>query len=84
MRLNNPGPSMGQRKKALRKEVQGVKDLAIDCLREPEAGCQEKGKEKEKEKEVGRKTVVRIIELRSNRPRPKYHLASIKVDEYEV
>ena len=79
MRLNNPGPSMGQRKKALRKEVQGVKDLAMDCLREPEVGCQEKEKEVER-----RKTVVRIIELRSNRPRPKYHLASMKVDEYEV
>ena len=79
MRLTNQGPSLKQRTKALRDEVKGVKDWAIDCLREPGVGCQEKVKE------VGRKkTVVRIIELRSDRPRPKYHLASVKVGEYEV
>jgi len=67
---------MRQRKKALRDEVRGVKDWAVDCLREPEAGRQEKV--------VGKKTVVRVIELRSDRARPKYHLASVRVEEYEV
>ena len=80
-RLANQGASMKQRKKALMDEVNGIKDLAVDCLREPEAGCQEGEKEKEVER---RKTVVRIVELCSDRPRPKYHLASVEVEYFEV
>ena len=79
MRFTNQALSMKQRKKALREEARGVKDWAIDCLREPEAGLQEKVKVVE-----SKKTVVRVIELRSDRLRPKYHLASVKVEEYDV
>jgi len=68
-------------KQALREQIQRVKDLAIDCLKEPEKGCQEGGRKKTALRErmrgvkdrmvacpkptMGRKTTLRVIELSS-------------------
>jgi len=69
---------MREQKLTLRDEVNVLKDWAIDCLRRPGVECAEKGV-------VGRReTVVRVIELSPNRPRPVFHLSSVKVAEYQV
>ena len=67
---------MEQRKKALKEEVKGLRDLAIGCLEKSEAGCEDG---------VGRKkTTLRVIELSSDRPRLRSHLGSMKVEEFDV
>ena len=66
-------PFLKQQNQALREQVKGVMDLAIDCLKEPGTGCLEG---------EGRKTTVRVIELSPNHPRP--HLGPAKVEEHEV
>ena len=65
--------SSEQVSRALREQVKGVTDLAIDCLKEPRTGCREGG---------GRKTTVRVIELSPDHP--KSHLGPVKVEEHEV
>jgi len=72
MRVTSQAPSTKQQKEELRAEVKALKDLAIDCLREPRTGC------------LGRKTTVRVLELKSDRPRPRFHLGAVEVEEYEV
>ena len=66
-----------ERKLALREEVNGVKEWAIDCFKKPKAGCRE-------EEVGGKKTVVRVIELCADRLHPNSRLGSVKVMEYEV
>lgn len=77
MRSGSLGPPMDQRRQALREEVKCLKDWAMECLRNPETG---------REEGAGRKKIaLRTIELSSDRPRaPKFHLASVKVEECEV
>ena len=59
-----------------REHVDGVKDLVINCLKEPETGCRE-GK--------GRKrTTVRVIELVARGSYPNLYLDSVEVEEYKV
>jgi len=62
--------------------MQGAKDWAINCLKEPETGRQEgEGK---------RKTMLRVIELSSDPTLPRsgfraaqrFYLGSVKVEEY--
>ena len=59
-----------------RERVDGVKDLVIRCLREPQTGCQ-KG-------EGRKKTTVQVIELAASGSHPKLYLDSVKAEEYEV
>jgi len=54
--------------------MKAVKDSVMDCLK-PKAGCQEG--------EGRKKTMLRIIELGSERRSP-FFLGSVKVEEYEV
>ena len=75
-----------EQKQVLRELIQTVKDVAIDCLKELETGCQQG--------EGRTKTTLRIIELNSvltDTPRrlshgasPIFHLSSVKVEEYGV
>lgn len=67
-------PSRELTSQALREEVKGMKDSAIDCLNGPEKRCQ-KG-------EKGKKITLRVIELSTDHPR--HHLGSVKAVEYEV
>ena len=55
--------------------VDGAKDMAISCLKEPEMGPQEG--------EGRRKTTVRVIELIAG-PSQGFYMESVKVEEYEV
>jgi len=67
-------PLSERQSQVLRKQVKGVADLAIDCLKEPGTG--RRGGE-------GRnKTMVRVIELSPDHQR--YHLGPVKVEEHEV
>ena len=65
----------GLQEQALREQVKGVKDLAIESLKAG-AGC--------REGEGRRKTMVRVIELSPHLPPAEYHLRSVKADEFEV
>jgi len=65
-----PGFSMGWLRQSLREEVDGMKDLAMDCLRKPETGRQ--GRE-------GETVTLRVIDLSSERPRPRVPLDPVKV-----
>jgi hypothetical protein len=58
----------------VRDQAKDVKGGAIDCLREPETGCQEGGGRK--------KTALRLIELRQDSR--TFRLDSVKVEEYRV
>ena len=54
-----------------------VRDLAIDCLKGPETGCQERGE---------KKITLRVIELGPHRPSSRCSMDSArvrKVEEYE-
>jgi len=64
-----------QRKRELRERLEGVRDLAIGCLKKRKTGCKE-GK--------GRKTTLRVIELSPCSPTPAFHLESVVVEEHEV
>ena len=72
--------SAEQPRQVLRDRVEVVRDLVIDCLRNPEMGSQEG--------EETRKTTLRVIELGKYRlPGKPYHRVSVrveKVEEYEV
>jgi len=61
--------SSEQVSRALREQVKGVVDLAIECLKEPGEG-------------EGRKTTVRVIELSLGDLRP--YMGPVKVEEYEA
>ena len=68
-----------QRERALREQMEGVRDLALDSLRKVKAGCWE-GKEK---------VMLRVIELSPHFPLvgPRLgaaHLGSVKVEGFEV
>jgi len=67
--------SSEQVSRALREQVKGVTDLAINCLKEPGPGCREG---------EGRKTTVRVIELSPDHPGPQPYLGPVKVEEYEA
>jgi len=58
----------------LRKQVKGVTDLAIDCLKKPGTMC--------REGDGGKNVVVRVVELSPYHPRSR--LAPAKVEEYEA
>ena len=72
-------PSLEQLRKALMDRVKDVKDVAIECLKKPEIGCQEgEGK---------KKTTLRVIKLGTCRPsgEPYLDCARVrKVEECEV
>ena len=76
VRYGSLGLSMEQRRQALKEEVRCLKDLARDCLKKPEAGCQDRAGRK--------KATLRVIELSSDRPRLRSHLGSVKVEEYDA
>jgi len=64
-------------------QMKGVKDWAVNCLKQPKAG-DHKGEER-------KKITLRAIELGSvcvlpfdERIPPRFHLASVKVEEHEV
>jgi hypothetical protein len=62
------GPGEEQRRWVLRENVDGAKDLAINCLKEPETGYREG---------VGmKKTTVRVIELLIGSSSPNFYLIS--------
>ena len=79
------GPYSETQKQALREQMKGVKDWAIDCLKRPERGRRER---------EGRKgTTLRVIELSSTLNRfptygdgglQRFHLGSVKAEEFEV
>ena len=60
---------------ALGEDLSGVKDLVINCLKEPGRGC--------REGEGRKKTTVRVVKLVGDPP-PYSYLDSAKVEEYEV
>jgi len=64
--------SSEQLNQGLRERVNGVRDVAIDCLKRPGTGW---GKGR-------KKATVRVIELSPDHPKP--HLGSVKVEEYGV
>ena len=67
---------MAKQQQALMEQVKGVKDLAIDSLKQAKVGYQEGG---------GRKGVmVRVIELSLYLPLDGYHLSSVKAEEFGV
>ena len=68
-------PRMKQRRRELKEQADGAKDLAINCLKELETGV--------REGEGRKKTTVRVIELVAGYRR-NTHLDSVKVEEYEV
>jgi len=68
--------SMEQQQQAMREQATGVRDLAMDCLKEPKTGCREG---------AGRKrTTLRVIELNPSLPVLSFRLDSLKVEEHEV
>jgi hypothetical protein len=72
---NEADLSVGRRRQALREQVDSVKDLAINCLKELETGYREG---------EGRKTTVRVIELAAGSHYPNFHLDYVRVEECEV
>jgi len=69
-------PTTEDRKQAVRWRMRDVGDLAQDCLGKAKAGCLE---------QEGRKqTTMRIVELSPYLPFAGYHLASVKVEEFEA
>ena len=79
------GPYSVGRKQALRKQMKGVEDWTIECLKRPKIGPQERNGKKE--------TMLRVIELSSvfdQVPRIgdddllRFHVGSVKVEEREV
>lgn len=80
-RCDGPGPYTEQQKQVLRKQVQSVKDLAVDCLRKPEPSDQE---------EEGRKKGVVKMQIRGIRyrtidcPKPKTGRKMIKLRVIEL
>jgi len=67
-------PYQEERKRALREQMKGAKDWAVECLEKTRTGCQEG---------EARKTItLRIIELSQDHLWP--HLGPVKVDEYGV
>jgi hypothetical protein len=73
---NDTDLSIRQRQQALREHVGCVKELAINCLEEREIGF--------REREGRRKTAVRVVELTTSGPYPKFHLNCVRVEECEV
>ena len=69
-------PPTDQEKWALREQVKGVKDLAVDSLKKVKAGCWEG--------EGRKKTIMRVIELDPYLPPEGYRLDSVKVEVLEV
>jgi hypothetical protein len=65
-----------RRRRRLRKHVGWAKDSAINSLKEPETGCQER--------QGWKKATVRVIELVAGSPCPTFHLSSARVEECEV
>ena len=65
-------PSLEPSNQALREEVKGVREEAIDCLNRLETGGQ-RGERRKK---------LRVIEL--NPDYPRFHLGPVEVEEYEV
>ena len=65
-----------QQERALREQVKGVKDLAIDSLRKVKVECEEG--------ERGEKVIVRVIELSPHVPFGRYHLGSVEAEVFEV
>lgn len=75
---DGPGPYTEQEKQTLRDQVQGVKDLAVDCLRKPEKGDGRK-KAVPKKKQV-RGTRCRTVDC----PKPKTGRKEIKLRVIEL
>jgi hypothetical protein len=73
---NDTDLSIRQRQQALREHAGCVKELAINCLEERETGW--------REREGRRKTTVRVVELTTSGPHPKFHLDCVRVEECEV
>ena len=69
-------PSKEQMREALRDRVKGVEDVAIECLKKPEIGCQEG--------EGRKKTTLRVIELGACRPRGEPYVDCVRVEKVEV
>jgi len=65
---SGPGYYSEQREQSLREEIQGVKDWTIDCLKEPETGCQEG---EGREKVVLREQMKRVKDRVAFRPKSK-------------
>jgi len=68
-------PTMEQRRQALRDLMKGVKNVAIDCLKKPEIGCQQG--------EGRKRTTLRVIELGAYRPPGGPDLDCITVEKVE-
>jgi hypothetical protein len=68
-------PQVNRLRREYMKQVDGARDAAIRCLKEPETGC--------REGEGRRKTALRVIGLVSG-PSQSFYMESVKVEEYEV
>ena len=67
---------VGQREQSSGKQMKGMKDFVIDCLKTSQLG--------RREGEGRKRTTVRAVRLSSALLRPNYYPGSAEVEEYGV